>query len=97
MEEHEKTLITIALMGALIGIGKMLTGAEPITIKLFIGRVILGSATSVAAGAILIWIPDISPIALTGVASALGIAGYQAVEMWLKKRGSALLQGKLRK
>ncbi|WP_350024824.1 phage holin family protein [Providencia rettgeri] len=97
MEEHEKTLLTIAVMGALIGIGKMLTGAEPITIKLFIGRVILGSATSVAAGAILILIPDISPIALTGVASALGIAGYQAVEMWLKKRGSALLQGKLKK
>ncbi|MEX9891301.1 phage holin family protein [Providencia rettgeri] len=97
MEEHEKTFLTIAVLGALIGIGKMLTGEEPITIKLFIGRVILGSATSVAAGAILIWIPDLSPLAVTGFASAMGIAGYQAVEMWLKKRGSALLQGKLKK
>ncbi|MEY0514445.1 phage holin family protein [Providencia manganoxydans] len=96
MEEHEKTFITIAILGALIGIGQMLTGAEPITIKLFIGRVILGSATSVAAGAILIWIPDLSPLAITGLASALGIAGYQAIELWLKKRAITLLKGKFK-
>lgn len=96
MEEHEKTFITMVVIGALISIGQMLTGAEPITIKLFVSRVILGAATSVAAAALLIWIPDLSPLALVGCASALGIAGYQAVEMWIKKRGSALLKGKFK-
>lgn len=96
MEEHEKTLLTIVVMGALIGIGQMLTGAEPVTIKLFIGRVILGSATSTIAGAILIWIPDLSPLAIIGLASALGIAGYQAIELWLKKRAITLLKGKFK-
>lgn len=96
MEEHEKTLLTIVVIGALIGIGQMLTGAEPVTIKLFFGRVILGSATSTIAGAILIWIPDLSPLAIIGLASALGIAGYQAIELWLKKRAITLLKGKFK-
>ncbi|HGJ5862955.1 phage holin family protein [Arsenophonus nasoniae] len=96
MEEQEKTFITLVLIGALIGIGQMLTNAEPVTIKLFMGRVILGSATSVAAGAMLIWIPDLSPLALTGLASALGIAGYQTIELSLKKRTSRWLKGKFK-
>jgi hypothetical protein len=97
MEEHEKTFVALVLLGALIALGKMLTGNEPITIRLFIGRVILGSAVSVMAGAMLIWWPGISPVAVTGIGSALGIAGYQLVEVWLQKRGSALLTGKLKK
>ncbi|MCG3462025.1 phage holin family protein [Xenorhabdus bovienii] len=97
MEEHEKTFVTLVLLGALIALGKMLTGNEPITLRLFIGRVILGSAVSIMAGALLIWWPGISPVAVTGIGSALGIAGYQLIEVWLRKRGSALLTGKLKK
>ncbi|CAB5587633.1 MULTISPECIES: phage holin family protein [Providencia] len=97
MEEHEKTFIALFFMGVLIAIGKILTSDEQITVRLFFGRVILGAAISVLAGALLIWFPDISPLALTGIGTAFGIAGYQLVEMWLKKRGSALLQGKLKK
>lgn len=97
MEEHNKTLISLIILGALIAIGKMMSGSEPITLRLFIGRVILGSAVSLMAGALLIWIPGIPPLAITGLGSALGIAGFQLVELWLKKRGSDLLTGKLKK
>ncbi|NHB96678.1 phage holin family protein [Photorhabdus stackebrandtii] len=97
MEEHEKTFVTLVLLGALIAIGKMLTSNEPITLRLFLGRIILGSAVSVIAGVLLIWWPGISPIAVTGIGSALGIAGYQLIEVWLRKRGSVLLTGKLKK
>ncbi|MDL9983987.1 phage holin family protein [Providencia rettgeri] len=96
MEEHEKTFITLFFIGALIAIGKVLTGDEPITLRLFIGRILLGSAVSVMAGAILIWVPDISPLAITGLGSAFGIAGYQLIELWLRKRGSSLLKGKFK-
>lgn len=97
MEEHNKTFIALLILGACIGLGKMLAGDEPITPRLFFSRIILGSAVSVMAGALLVWLPDISPLAITGIGSALGIAGYQVVELWLKKRGSSLLTGKLKK
>ncbi|MEI9788384.1 phage holin family protein [Moellerella wisconsensis] len=96
MEEHEKTFIALFFMGVLIAIGKILTSDEQITVRLFFGRVILGAAISVLAGALLIWIPDISPLAITGLGSAFGIIGYQLIEMWLKKRGSALLKRKFK-
>ncbi|MGC6387234.1 phage holin family protein [Ewingella sp. S1.OA.A_B6] len=94
MQEHEKSLLSLIILGALIALGKALNSSEPITAKLFVGRIILGSATSVAAGAVLIWIPGISPLAIAGVGAALGIAGHQVVEVWLKRRGSSLLPGK---
>ena len=97
MEEHEKTFIALFFIGVFIAIGKILTSDEQITARLFFGRVILGSAVSMLAGAVLIWIPDISPLAITGLGSAFGIIGYQLIEMWIKKRGKALLQGKLKK
>lgn len=97
MEEHNKTFITLLIMGAVIALAKTLAGDEPITVRLFVSRMILGSAVSVMAGALLVWWPDISPLAVTGIGSALGIAGYQCVEMWLKKRGSRLLTGKVEK
>lgn len=96
MEEHEKTFIALFFIGIFIAIGKILTSEEQITTRLFFGRVILGSAVSMLAGAVLILIPDISPLAITGLGSAFGIVGYQLIELWLKKRGSALLKGKFK-
>lgn len=96
MEEHEKTFIALFFIGIFIAIGKILTSEEQITTRLFFGRVILGSEVSMLAGAVLIWIPDISPLAITGLGSAFGIVGYQLIELWLKKRGSALLKGKFK-
>ncbi|MDN5682066.1 MAG: phage holin family protein, partial [Ewingella sp.] len=50
MQEHEKSLLGLVILGALIALGKALDSSEPITPRLFFGRIILGSATSVAAG-----------------------------------------------
>ena len=49
MQEHEKSLYTLLIMGALIALGKVLASDEKITLRLLAGRVILGSAISVAA------------------------------------------------
>lgn len=94
MQEHEKSLLSLIILGGLIALGKVLSSSEPITAKLFFGRIILGSATSVAAGAVLIWIPGISPLAIAGLGAGLGIAGHQVVEVWLRRRGSNLFTGK---
>jgi hypothetical protein len=75
-------------MGALIAVAKVLASNDPITPRLFVSRVILGSFVAVMAGAVLIQIPDASPLAIQGVGAGLGIAGYQAVELWLRRRAA---------
>jgi hypothetical protein len=87
MQEHEKTFWQLVIMGGLIAMAKLLSGSEPITPRLAFGRMILGSALCVAAGAVLYLAPEIHPLALLGIASAMGIAGQQAVEAWVQRRG----------
>lgn len=88
MQEHEKSLYSLLVIGALIAIAKMLASNDPITPRLFISRVILGSLVSVVAGAVLLQLPDASPLAIQGLGAGLGIAGYQAVEMYLRRRAA---------
>jgi hypothetical protein len=86
MQDHEKTMMQLLLIGAVIALGKVLASNEKITPRLIAGRVILGSAISVAAGAALVQFPDMSPLAVNGVGAGLGILGYQFCEMWLRRR-----------
>ncbi|WP_407503932.1 holin [Acinetobacter baumannii] len=85
MQEHEKTLMTLLIVGGLIGMGRLLVSNEPLSWRMIIGRTILGSATSTVAGSILIRFPDISPVALVSIACALGILGSTYIEEYLKK------------
>ncbi|RYA89665.1 holin, partial [Enterobacter cloacae complex sp. 742-ADZ3-9B] len=59
MQEYEKGALTLAVMGALIALGKLLSSNEPVTARLAIGRVIVGSALSVAAGSALYLVPEL--------------------------------------
>ncbi|MFX4631750.1 holin, partial [Acinetobacter baumannii] len=52
------------------------------------GRTILGSASSLVAGLVLLQIPDISTMALIAIASALGILGSTFIEEYLKKNAA---------
>ncbi|QZA80225.1 phage holin family protein [Deefgea piscis] len=93
MQEHEKTLISVLVAGALIGLGKLLVSKEELTVRLCFGRSILGAATSSIAGLALIQIPNLHPIALLGIGSALGIVGAQFVELWFKKQANKINGG----
>ncbi|QGH60752.1 holin [Serratia proteamaculans] len=91
MPNGETTLFAkLVLIGALIGAGQLLVGQEQITARLFIGRVILGSAVSLVSGVALIQMGDIPDLAVIGIACMLGIAGHTAVEAaaqrWLKSK-----------
>ncbi len=95
MDEYDHTLVSLVVVGAFIALGKMLVANEVITLRLFIGRIILGSAVSVVAGALLILWPGIHPwLRLWGIGSALGIAGYQLVEIWLRKKEMSYFHGR---
>ena len=88
MQEHEKNLLLIVVMGACIGFAKLLVSDEKLTWRLALGRTILGAATSTIAGAIVLQVPDISPLALIAIASALGILGSTFIESWLKRQAN---------
>lgn len=86
MQEHERSLYTLIVVGAMIGLGKLLASAEPLTLRLVLARSVMGSATSMVAGVALIQFPDLNPVALLGIGSALGIVGAQALEAYFKRR-----------
>ena len=88
MQEHEKNFLLLIVIGASIGFAKLLVSDEKLTWRLTIGRTILGAATSTIAGAIILQIPDINPLALISLASALGIMGSTFIESWLKRQAN---------
>nr|WP_306306504.1 MULTISPECIES: holin [Acinetobacter] len=64
---------------------RLLVSSDPLSVRLIVGRTILGSATSSIAGVVLIQFPTLSPIALVAIACALGILGSTFIEEYLKK------------
>ncbi|QIX18334.1 phage holin family protein [Burkholderia multivorans] len=94
MQEHEKTFMELIVMGGLIGIAKLLVSSEQLTFRVVVGRALLGSATSMVAGVALLQIPDLPPLALLGIGSALGIVGSQYVEVILKRKARNIFGGK---
>ncbi|MGQ6210179.1 hypothetical protein ACUNGW_23985 [Serratia sp. IR-2025] len=55
---------------------------------------IRGAGTEMVAAAALIGVPGWPVRGVGGRGAALGIAGHQAVELWLRRKGSNLLKGK---
>ena len=85
MQEHDKTFVTLVFIGAMIGIGKLLVSDEQLTVRLALGRMILGVGVSLIPGALLLHFSKIEPLALIGLASAFGILGSTFIEQYLKR------------
>ncbi|HIB7368205.1 TPA: holin, partial [Escherichia coli] len=66
MQEHERTIITLGILGGIAAASRVLAGAEPITLRLFVGRTLLGSALGVSAAALLVRYPNLDPLAIAG-------------------------------
>ncbi|OSN04784.1 holin [Lonsdalea iberica] len=86
MSETDKSVLSLFLIGLLIAVGKILISGKPISLGQFTGRLMLGGFVSMIAGVALIQFPTLSPIAINGVGAALGIAGYQTIELFLQRR-----------
>lgn len=85
LNSHEKELIMLFGVGSVIALGKLLVGGERLTIRIVLGRMIIGAALSASAGSILVMYSDISSTALVGVASAIGILGQSVLEAAAQK------------
>jgi len=94
MQEYERSFWGLATMGALIAVAKLLVSSEHITVRVVVGRAILGSATSLLAGVVLIKIPNIPPLALLSIGSAFGIVGQQFIEKLIRTKMKQLVEGK---
>jgi len=86
MQEPEKGVLYLLIIGAALGIGKLLVGPERLTMRLILGRAILGSGASMVAGVALLQFPAMPLPVLVGIGSGLGILGAQFMELWLKHR-----------
>lgn len=73
-------LLVLVGMGVVIGIGKLLASDEKFSWRLAIGRAIVSAGLSVAAGAVIAFIPGLSQMAIIGLAAASAVIGEQFLE-----------------
>ncbi|WP_427192620.1 holin [Serratia marcescens] len=85
MPNGEGTFFKLLLLGAIIGLGKVLADDARLTVRLVLGRMVLGSAVSLIAGLLLIQFPGIDELALVAAASALGILGHTTIEAMIRR------------
>lgn len=91
MDQHEKSLLLLLLVGAVAAVGKALASAEPITLRAFVGRALVGGTTAMIAAVALAFWPDLPLPALLGLASLIGHIGAEAL---MKFAGDYLNRGK---
>lgn len=72
--------ILFSLVGVSIGIGQLLTGNERLTVRLLVGRALSTGGLAMAAGVVLVWVPELSLVGQTGVAAGLASLGTSGLE-----------------
>ncbi len=80
-----KILLSLAVIGSVVAIGKILQSGEKIPFWQALGRVILGGAMGMGSAAILQVYPNMSMVVLGGISSAISVLGVDGVIMVFKK------------
>ena len=79
-QEQLASPILFALVGTIIGLGQLLTGNERLTVRLLIGRALSTGGLAMAAGVVLVWVPELSMVGQIGVAAGLASLGTSGLE-----------------
>ncbi|EON14941.1 holin family 2 [Pandoraea sp. SD6-2] len=82
---HEKELITLLVLGATIGLGKLFSSTSRLTLRAILGQTIVGAGLSMSSGAALIMFNDLRPTALVGIAALIGCGGQSTLEFLLRR------------
>jgi hypothetical protein len=85
-DSPEGFLMVLAVIGATVGLGKLLSTGEKITFSAALGRAILNAAMGMAAGGVLLFAPDSNPLVLYSVAAGLASLGTSGFEAIVKRR-----------
>lgn len=84
--------LLFAGVGICIGIGQLLASGEVLTWRIIVGRSLSTGGIAMAAGAILVWVPDLPLVGQIGVAAALASLGTSGLERLFQRviaRGGA--------
>lgn len=82
--------LLFSFIGVSIGIGQLLASPERLTKRIIIGRALSTGGLSMAAGLVLVWVPDLPLIGQIGVAAALASLGTSGLERMFQR----VLQGR---
>lgn len=82
--------LLFSFIGISIGIGQLLASPERLTKRIIIGRALSTGGLSMAAGLVLVWVPDLPLIGQIGVAAALASLGTSGLERMFQR----VLQGR---
>ncbi|THF55914.1 phage holin family protein [Pseudothauera rhizosphaerae] len=80
-----ETAVSFAVIGAVIGVGQLLASSERITARIVIGRCISTAGIAMAAGSVLVFVPDLSPVGQFGIAAGLASLGTSGLERMFQR------------
>lgn len=78
-------------VGIAIGMGQLLASHEPLPPRIIIGRALSTGGLSMAAGLVLVWVPDLPLVGQIGVAAALASLGTSGLERVFQR----VMQGRM--
>lgn len=68
------------IIGVTIGLGQLMASNERITFRLLLGRSLSTGGLAMAAGVVLVWVPELSMVGQIGVAAGLASLGTSGLE-----------------
>lgn len=77
--------IWMPLIGATIGLGQLFSSKEVLTTRLIVGRALSSGGLATGAASLLVWYPDISPVALAGIAAVGASLGTSFLEKIIQR------------
>lgn len=81
------------VFGLMIGVGQLLSRGGAVTAGMLAGEAICRGALTMAAGAVLLWVPDVPIIGLFGIAGVLASLGTNGLERVLDRLMDRFLGG----
>lgn len=77
--------LMFAIVGIAIGVGQLLASAEVLKWRIIIGRSLSTAGIAMAAGAVLVWVPDLPLLGQLGVAAGLASLGTSGLERMFQR------------
>lgn len=78
--DHLASSFLFSMVGVTIGLGQLLAGNERLTLRLLVGRALSTGGLAMAAGVVLVWVPELSMVGQIGVAAGLASLGTSGLE-----------------
>ena len=78
--DHLAGSLIFSIIGIAIGLGQLMTSNERITFRLLLGRSLSTGGLAMAAGIVLVWVPDLHMVGQIGVAAGLASLGTSGLE-----------------